>query len=67
MVTFIPFGEKPNREGVLYALQLLKRNKLIDDYVIVEASRVELLPERVPQDKAYIVGEHLATYGVSRS
>ncbi|WP_457741390.1 arginase family protein [Thermococcus sp.] len=64
MVTFIPFGEKPNRDGVLYTLQLLKRNKLIEDYVIVEASRVELLSERVPLDNAYIVGEHLATYGI---
>ena len=64
MVTFIPFGEKPNRDGVLYTLQLLKRNKLIEDYVIVEASRVELLPERIPLDKAYVVGEHLATYGI---
>jgi agmatinase len=64
MVTFIPFGEKPNRDGVLYALQLLKKNKLIDDYMIVESSRVELLPERVPQDSAYIIGEHLATYGI---
>lgn len=64
MVTFIPFGERPNRDGVIYALQLLKRNKLIDDYIIVEASRVELLPERVPRDRAYIIGEHLATYGI---
>ncbi len=64
MVTFIPFGEKPNRDGVLYVLQLLKRNKLIDDYVIVESSRVELLAGRIPQDRAYIVGEHLATYGI---
>jgi len=64
MVTFIPFGEKPNRDGVLYVLQLLKRNKLIDDYMIVESSRVELLPERIPNDDAYIVGEHLATYGI---
>ncbi len=64
MVTFIPFGEKPNRDGVLYVLQLLKRNKLIEDYMIVESSRVELLADRIPQDKAYIVGEHLATYGI---
>ncbi|NJE62319.1 arginase family protein [Thermococcus sp. 21S7] len=64
MVTFIPFGEKPNRDGVLYVLQLLKRNKLIEDYMIVESSRVELLPERIPLDSAYIVGEHLATYGI---
>jgi len=64
LVTFIPFGEKPNREGVLYALQLLKRNKLIDDYLIVEASRIELLPDRVPRDRAYVIGEHLATYGI---
>ena len=64
MVTFIPFGERPNREGVLYTLELLKRNKLIDDYVIVESSRVDLLAERIPVDKAYIVGEHLATYGI---
>ncbi len=64
MVTFIPFGEKPNRDGVLYVLQLLRRNKLIEDYMIVESSRVELLPERIPQDRAYIVGEHLATYGI---
>jgi agmatinase len=64
MVTFIPFGEKPNREGVLYTLQLLKRNKLIDDYVIVESTRIELLPDRIPTDSAYIVGEHLATYGI---
>jgi len=64
MVTFIPFGERPNREGVLYVLQLLKRNKLIDNYVIVESSRVELLGSRIPHDKAYIIGEHLATYGI---
>ncbi|WP_456368271.1 arginase family protein [Thermococcus sp.] len=64
MVTFIPFGEGPNRNGVLYALQYLKRNKLVDDYVIVEASRVELLPERIPRDRAYVIGEHLATYGI---
>jgi len=64
MVTFIPFGEKPNRDGVLYLLSFLRRNKLIDDYVIVESSRVELLPERIPLDRAYIVGEHLATYGI---
>ncbi|QDA31015.1 arginase family protein [Thermococcus indicus] len=64
MVTFIPFGEKPNRDGVLYVLQLLKRNKLIEDYMIVESSRVELLAERIPQDSAYIIGEHLATYGI---
>ncbi|ASJ10943.1 arginase [Thermococcus sp. P6] len=64
MVTFIPFGEKPNREGVLYVLSLLKRNKLIDDYIIVESSRVELLPERIPADKAYVIGEHVATYGI---
>ncbi len=64
MVTFIPFGEKPNREGVLYTLELLKRNKLIDDYVIVESSRVDLLAERIPVDRAYVVGEHLATYGI---
>ena len=64
MVTFIPFGEKPNRDGVLYVLQFLKRNKLIDDYVIVESSRVELLAERIPHDSAYIIGEHLATYGI---
>ncbi|ANF23059.1 arginase family protein [Thermococcus piezophilus] len=64
MVTFIPFGEKPNRDGVLYVLQLLRRNKLIEDYIIVESSRVELLAERIPQDRAYIVGEHLATYGI---
>ncbi|WP_297439103.1 arginase family protein [Thermococcus sp.] len=65
MVTFIPFGERPNREGVLYVLKLLQKNKLLDDYVIVESSRVELLSDRVPQDTAYIVGEHLATYGIA--
>ncbi len=64
MVTFIPFGERPNREGVLYALNLLKRNKLLDDYLIVESSRVELLKGRIPFDRAYVVGEHLATYGI---
>ena len=64
MVTFVPFGEKPNRDGVVYVLNFLKRNKLIDDYVIVESSRVELLPERLPLDRAYIIGEHLATYGI---
>ncbi|WP_457752165.1 arginase family protein [Thermococcus sp.] len=64
MVTFIPFGERPNRDGVLYTLSLLKRNKLIDDYVIVESSRVDLLADRIPVDRAYVVGEHLATYGI---
>lgn len=66
MVTFIPFGEKPNREGVLYALNLLKRNKLIDDYIIVESTRIGLLPDRIPADKAYISGEHLVTYGIAK-
>lgn len=64
MVTFVPFGEKPNRDGVIYVLNFLKRNKLIDDYIIVESSRVELLPDRIPLDRAYIIGEHLATYGI---
>ncbi|HIP74624.1 MAG TPA: arginase family protein [Thermococcus paralvinellae] len=64
MVTFIPFGEKPNREGVMYALNLLRRNKLIDEYMIVESNTIELLPERLPVDRAYIIGEHLTTYGI---
>ena len=64
MVTFIPFGEKPNRDGVLYVLQLLRKNKLIDNYMIVESTRVELLAERIPRDSAYVIGEHLATYGI---
>lgn len=64
MVTFIPFGEKPNREGVMYALELLKRNRIIEDFVIVESSNVELLADRLPIDKCYIIGDHLATYGV---
>ncbi len=64
MVTFIPFGEKPNREGVLYVLKLLQRNNLLEDYVIVESSRVDLISDRVPHDNAYIIGEHLATYGI---
>ncbi len=64
MVTFIPFGEKPNRDGVLYVLELLKKNMLIDDYIIVESNNIELLSERLPSDNAYIVGEHLATYGI---
>ena len=64
MVTFIPFGEKPNREGVMYVLNLLRKNKLIDEYMIVESNTIELLPERLPVDGAYIIGEHLATYGI---
>jgi len=64
MVTFIPFGEKPNKEGVIYTIELLKRNKLIEDFMIVESNNVELLADRVPLDKCYIIGEHLATYGI---
>ncbi|MBO8174959.1 MAG: arginase family protein [Thermococcus sp.] len=64
MVTFIPFGEKPNREGVMYVLSLLRKNKLIDEYMIVESNTIELLSERLPVDRAYIIGEHLATYGI---
>ncbi|MCD6372836.1 MAG: arginase family protein [Thermococcus sp.] len=64
MVTFIPFGEKPNREGVLYVLNLLKRNKILEDYMIVESSRIDLLAERIPVDRGYVVGDHLAVYGI---
>lgn len=59
-----PLRREAQQEGVLYVLKLLKRNKLIDDYMIVESSRVELLADRVPMDSAYIIGEHLATYGI---
>ena len=64
MVTFIPFGEKPNRDGVIYALELLRKNKIIQDFMVVESSNVELLADRLPFDKCYIVGDHLATYGI---
>ncbi|MCO6040433.1 arginase family protein [Thermococcus alcaliphilus] len=64
MVTFIPFGEKPNKDGVMYTINLLKKNKLIEEFMIVESNNVELLADRVPLDKCYIIGEHLATYGV---
>ncbi len=67
MVTFIPFGERPNREGVLYVLNYLRRNKLLEEYMIVESSNIELLADRVPRDRAYIVGEHLASYGIVKS
>ncbi|WP_461865767.1 arginase family protein [Thermococcus sp.] len=67
MVTFIPFGEKPNRDGVLYILNYLRRNKLLEDYMIVESSNIELLADRVPRDKIYIIGEHLASYGIVKS
>ncbi len=67
MVTFIPFGEKPNREGVLYVLNYLKRNKLLEDYMIVESSNIELLTDRVPRDRVYIIGDHLASYGIVKS
>lgn len=64
MTTVVPFGEKPSKEGVLYALNLLKKNNLLDNYIIVESNNVELLPSSLPLDSAYIVGEHLATYGI---
>ncbi|WP_324736578.1 arginase family protein [Thermococcus sp. SY098] len=64
MVTFIPFGEKPNREGVMYVLNFLQKNKLIEDYMVVESNTIELLSERLPVDEAYIIGDHLATYGI---
>ena len=64
MPTFVPFGEKPNKEGVLYVLNLLKKNNLLDNYIIVESNNVGLLPNTLPKDKTYIVGEHLATYGI---
>lgn len=64
MTTFVPFGERPNREGVLYALKLLKKNKLLDNYIIVESNNVALLSQNLPLDESYVVGEHLATYGI---
>ncbi|MCD6558526.1 arginase family protein [Palaeococcus sp. (in: euryarchaeotes)] len=64
MTTIVPFGEKPSKEGVLYVLNLLKKNNLLDNYIIVESNNVELLPSSLPLDNAYIIGEHLATYGI---
>ncbi|AMM53639.1 arginase family protein [Pyrococcus kukulkanii] len=55
MVTFLAVGEKPNREGVIYTAKLLKREGLVDDYVITEKPR---------EDKIYVVGDHSGTYGV---
>ncbi|ASJ03095.1 arginase [Thermococcus profundus] len=66
MVTFIPFGEKPNREGVEYALRLLLREGLIDEGEVrkLEARNVAQLKDKLERDCCYIVGEHLATYAV---
>ena len=65
MVTFIPFGEKPNREGVLYAKKLLEKEGLLEEDVnIVDARNTEVLDRLVPFDCCYVIGEHLATYSI---
>ncbi|AEH24368.1 arginase family protein [Pyrococcus yayanosii] len=63
MVTLIALGEAPNREGVKYVGRLLVREGLVDDFRLVEALTLQGLPG-IPEDKCYIVGEHLATYGI---
>ncbi|ACS34177.1 arginase family protein [Thermococcus gammatolerans] len=67
MVTFVPFGEKPNREGVEYARKLLLREGLIEEANtrIVESRNVEGLAKVLQPDCCYVVGEHLATYGIT--
>ncbi len=66
MVTFVPFGEKPNRDGVEYARKLLLKEGLINEETnVIEARTVESLMNKVPVDCCYIIGEHLATYGIT--
>ncbi|NJF24832.1 arginase family protein [Thermococcus sp. Bubb.Bath] len=65
MVTLIPFGEKPNREGVHYARKLLEKEGLLgEDVNIVDARNPETLSRLVPSDCCYVIGEHLATYSI---
>lgn len=67
MVTFIPFGERPNREGVEYALKLLMREGLVkeDEVRVVEGRSVESLAKEIKPDCCYVIGEHLATYAIA--
>ncbi|RLF90372.1 arginase family protein [Thermococci archaeon] len=55
MVTFLTVGEKPNRDGVMYVARLLRREGLVDDYVITENPR---------EDRIYVVGDHSGTYSI---
>lgn len=66
MVTFIPFGERPNREGVEYALKLLLREGLIEEDEVerIDARTVSSLAEKLKPDCCYVLGEHLATYSI---
>ncbi|MCD6524174.1 MAG: arginase family protein [Thermococcus sp.] len=67
MVTFVPFGEKPNREGVEYARRLLLREGLIGEKAnVVEARSIESLVNKIPLDRCYITGEHLVSYAIAR-
>ena len=66
MVTFIPFGEKPNREGVEYVLKLLLREGLIGDDEVrrIDVRTLEAVVQKVGIDCCYIAGEHLVTYAI---
>lgn len=66
MVTFIPFGEKPNREGVEYVLKLLLWEGLIDEDEVrrINARTLEAIAQKVDIDCCYIAGEHLVAYAI---
>ncbi|AFK22284.1 arginase family protein [Pyrococcus sp. ST04] len=55
MTVFIPSGEDPNKEGVVYVAKLLKRQGLIDEPKILQ---------RPSRDKIYIIGDHSTTYDI---
>ncbi|ASJ00259.1 arginase family protein [Thermococcus gorgonarius] len=66
MVTFIPFGERPNREGVEYAAKLLIREGLVEESEVktVEGNKLETIAGKINPDCCYITGEHLVTYAI---
>ncbi len=64
MATFLPFGERPNREGVEYVKRLLEREGLVDEAKVISAGNLRALREKLVGDCCYVVGEHLATYAI---
>ncbi len=69
MTVFVVSGEEPYRDGVNYVLRLLERRGLIEsnEIEVYRASSSDLTSGKLPLDNFYVVGEHLATYGILKA
>ncbi len=66
LVTFIASGEEGYRDGIIYTLGLLERRGVLEkgEANLFEASMKAVTLGDVPEDRIYVIGDHMTTYGI---